>query len=77
MSEQSKGWGGARPGSGRPRFSDEKRTAAGFSLPPDALRALSERAELEGVTRSEALTRCLREWSEANGAGDEVKGVAV
>ena len=33
------------------------------TLPPDLATLLDERASQEGVSRQEALVRCLREWS--------------
>lgn len=57
------GWGGARPGAGRPpRIPGEKRETKGFRLAPSALVKLEARAALEGVTVSEALNRCVLEW---------------
>lgn len=59
--------GGARPGSGRPPLGASPRVHGTFMLDPELARAIAERADSEGVSRSEALSRCLREWREARG----------
>lgn len=66
-SEREKGnWGGNRPGSGRPKLAPEaRRVHSTFTLSPEVAAAIAERSLLEGVTRSEALTRCVREWKQA------------
>lgn len=61
--EQKRNWGGHRAGSGRPKKEAASRKVhSTFTLEPEVAQAIQERATAEGVTRSEALGRCIREW---------------
>lgn len=61
-------WGGKRPGAGRPVTRPGSRKAM-FLLDERTDRLIAERAAAEGVSRSEALARCLREWAAARSSG--------
>ena len=66
MDETPPGRGGARPGAGRKPLGDRKRRKTTLLVPPEVLAVLDERARREGVSRSESLARCVREWNEAD-----------
>ena len=53
------GWGGARPGAGRPKKEGE-RVSFRCELPKDAAEILKASAEREGLSRTDYLTKLLR-----------------
>ena len=56
--------GGARKGAGRPALPDAiRRHKTILMVAGEHLQLLDDRAEREAVSRSEALSRCLNEWS--------------
>lgn len=62
-------WGGKRTGAGRPP-GEQTRHRATFLLDEQTAALIAARAEADGVTRSEALMRCLREWGAAREAAE-------
>lgn len=54
------GWGGARPGAGRPLTGEEKRKTYSFSLLPTYMDHLEKVAQGKGLSKSQALERLLQ-----------------
>ncbi|MNT96092.1 hypothetical protein D3C72_2380980 [compost metagenome] len=54
------GWGGARPGAGRPLKDDEKRKTYSFSLLPTCMDRLEKVTKGKGLSKSQALERLLQ-----------------
>lgn len=60
--DDSKNWGGPRPGAGRPAISGERRETVSVNLTPTDRDWLDSKAEEWGVSRSEALTSIIAEY---------------
>lgn len=54
--------GGVRQGAGRPTIAGEKAKPATFKIPPSLLEAIRQRAEAEGLNRTELLIKAIRAY---------------